>query len=400
MARAQRIVLYAVNGSGVGHLTRLVAISRWLRRYARQLDRKLEFWFLTTSEADSILFHERFASFKLPSKTSVGESGIRHSTYLALAKQWIWHSLGLLQPDLFIVDTFPRGSFGELLSTLDLCRRKAFIYRPMKKSFAKRPDFQAMLPLYDRIIIPDRQADLPVPDKARSLVRHTDQIMVREVVELLPRPVARQRLGVAEDSLAVYISAGGGGDPTAGTQLDQVLAALIADPRLHLIVGAGPLYRGRQHSGERLTWISGGGVTEQMPAFDMAVCAAGYNTYGELMQAGIPTIFLPQAKVADEQDVRAEGAVESGAAQVLSGEFRVPELLAALEIWREEIPREAAAAAARRLVPVNGARDAAAELLSLIFPEDEVEQVRDQADEILTQEAEATGISAEKWEIG
>ena len=29
-----RVVNYAVNGRGVGHLTRLVAINRWVRRYA------------------------------------------------------------------------------------------------------------------------------------------------------------------------------------------------------------------------------------------------------------------------------------------------------------------------------------------------------------------------------
>ena len=32
--RKLRIVNYAVNGRGVGHLTRLTAINRWLRRYA------------------------------------------------------------------------------------------------------------------------------------------------------------------------------------------------------------------------------------------------------------------------------------------------------------------------------------------------------------------------------
>lgn len=42
MGQTLRIVNYAVNGAGVGHLTRLTAISRWLRRYAHALDIKLE----------------------------------------------------------------------------------------------------------------------------------------------------------------------------------------------------------------------------------------------------------------------------------------------------------------------------------------------------------------------
>jgi predicted glycosyltransferase len=122
-----RVVNYAVNGRGVGHLTRLVAISRWLRRYAAYCGVRCEIYFLTSSEADGLLFREGFASFKLPSKTLVKETGIDKRTYLALAKQWVWHSLGLLRPDLLVVDTFPRGSFGELLSALDLAKQRAFI---------------------------------------------------------------------------------------------------------------------------------------------------------------------------------------------------------------------------------------------------------------------------------
>src|SRR4051812_4088241 len=63
-----RVVCYAVNGTGVGHITRLLAIARWLRRYAAALDRRLEIWFLTSSEADGLVFAEGFAAFKIPSK--------------------------------------------------------------------------------------------------------------------------------------------------------------------------------------------------------------------------------------------------------------------------------------------------------------------------------------------
>ena len=70
---ALRVVCYAVNGTGVGHITRLLAIARWLRRYAAALDQKLEVWFLTSSEADGLAFAEGFAAFKIPSKTIVAE---------------------------------------------------------------------------------------------------------------------------------------------------------------------------------------------------------------------------------------------------------------------------------------------------------------------------------------
>ena len=138
LPRSLSIVSYAVNGSGLGHVARQVAIHRWLRRYASFAGVATQHWFLTTSEADTWLWHEGFAAFKLPSKSVVEAAGVPKLSYLALAKQWIWHSLALLRPDLLIVDTFPNGSFQELLGALDLCKQRALVLRPVKADIAQQ----------------------------------------------------------------------------------------------------------------------------------------------------------------------------------------------------------------------------------------------------------------------
>jgi predicted glycosyltransferase len=375
VTRKLRIVNYAVNGSGVGHLTRLVAINRWLRRYAAFLDVRLETYFLTSSEADGLLFQEGFASFKLPSKTAIKDAGLAKPAYLALAKQWVWHSLGLLRPDLFVVDTFPRGSFGELLSALDLCKQTAFIYRPLKAEIATRPDFQAMLPLYDAILVPDHadQAASVVPARARERLTHVGPVMVRERVEAAPRDEVRRRLGIPADRLAVYLTAGGGGDPGTQDQLAAAIEALSDDPSLHLVIGAGPLYRGRRVYGERIVWLTGERAAELAAGFDLALGACGYNTFFELMHLGVPTLFRAQPKVADEQDRRAQRAVEAGAGVLLPLDAGPDALRAAVDTMRDPDVRAAMSEAARRLVPANHARDAAAELLRLCLPSHEVD---------------------------
>lgn len=376
MGQPLRIVNYAVNGSGAGHLTRLCAINRWLRRYAAVLDLRAEIYFLTSSEADSLLFHEKFASFKLPSKTIVGETGIDKLSYLALAKQWVWHSLALIRPDLLVVDTFPRGSFGELLSALDLCRHKAFIHRPVKEEFASRPDFQTMLPLYDVILVPEyaEQAD-GVVRSGRNNLRFVGPVMVRERAEHLSPEQVRAQVGAQPGELLVYVSAGGGGDPHAEAQLHSTCAALLAEPDVRLVVGAGPLYRGRPLLRDRVVWLQQPGMAELMAGFDLAVCAAGYNSFYELMHAGVPTVFLPQEKIADEQDRRSERAVQIGAAFRLAAPAgggadadRGSALRAIVTRLREPAERERASAAARSLAPKNHARDAAAELLRVVLP--------------------------------
>jgi len=387
MSRTVRVVCYAVNGSGVGHLTRLHAIARWMRRYASALGVRAEIWFLTSCEADGILFGDGFPSFKLPSKTVIGDAGYDKLAYLALAKQWVWHSLALLRPDLLVVDTFPRGAFGELLGTLDLVRRKAFVYRPTKASFSARADFQAMLPLYDAIVVPDtrEEAVIQVPEAAKGRVHYVGPIVSRDEIELLPRDEARAALGIEGDRLAVLVSAGGGGDPGVDDHLSRAHAALADDPSLHLVLGAGPLHRGRPIRGPRVTWIEGPGLGKHMHAFDLAICAAGYNTFHELMLAGVPTLFVPQEKIADEQDVRAARAIDAGAGSTV--DLRDPAAIrAAVDRFRDPIVRTNASQAARALVPQSHARDAAAEMLRLVLPPHEVEAAEELvSDEVLAQ---------------
>lgn len=374
MSRSIRVVCYAVNGSGVGHLTRLHAIARWMRRYASALGVRAEIWFLTSCEADGILFGDGFPSFKLPSKTVVGNAGYDKLAYLALAKQWVWHSLGLLRPDLLVVDTFPRGAFGELLGALDLVRRKAFVYRPTKASFSSRADFQAMLPLYDAIVVPDTREDavVQVPDAAKNKLHFVGPVVSRDAFELEDREHARAALGIQKDRLAVLVSAGGGGDPGVADHLARVHQALHDDPSIHLVFGAGPLHRGAPIRGPRVTWIEGPGLGKHMRAFDLAISAAGYNTFHELMLAGVPTLFVPQEKIADEQDRRAERAIDAGAGERI--DLREPMAIrAAVDDLRDPAVRAQASAAARALVPESHARDAAAEMLRLVLPPHEVE---------------------------
>jgi hypothetical protein len=233
-----------------------------------------------------------------------------------------------------------------------------------------------MLPLYDRILVPEYREVAPVilPAAAEELTTYVGPVMSRERVEQHTRTEARDRLGILGDRLAVYVSGGGGGDPSAEEHLLNVCTALGDDSGLHLVVGAGPLYRGRVLNGDRITWLAHGGVSEMMNGFDLAVCAAGYNTFSELMHAGVPTIFVPQVKLADDQAARAARAVAAGAGVVLENGLVGVAIERAVNALREPAVRLRAAEAARSLVPRNHARNAAAELLRLVASPNDIER--------------------------
>jgi Glycosyltransferase family 28 C-terminal domain len=98
-------------------------------------------------------------------------------------------------------------------------------------------------------------------------------------------------------------------------------------------------------------------ITRARPAADLAVAAADYMTYHELLAARVPTVFIPdQRSTLHDQLARARFAAAAGAALVVDDPVRLDDVLA--QAARPEVR----AGLARRCAEVafrNGAADAA-----------------------------------------
>ncbi len=360
---------YAVNGAGVGHVVRQVAIQKWLRRLCAFAGVKSEHWFLTTSEADSLVFHEGFAAFKLPSKTIVEDAGLDKLAYIAMAKVWVSNSIALLRPDVLIVDTFAQGSFHELSTVLDLVHKKVLVQRPLKDSYGQRPAYQTLMQAYDAVIVPEHEAD--ADDLRDALGPHSSRLrFVGPVVRAdvgggFDRDTARARLGVAPEARCVLVTGGGGGDATVSALFDAVGAAVGDDDSVHVVYGVGPLHRGEPRHGLRRTHFVGHDLAEHAAAFDVAVSAAGFNTIHELLLFGVPTIVVPQEKIADDQTARAQRYAECGALKISTPAALSSTLIALLN---DAPARAALSTVAREVMPRGHAKEAAAAILGLVWP--------------------------------
>ncbi|MBT3219579.1 MAG: hypothetical protein HN348_10855 [Proteobacteria bacterium] len=351
-----RVVSYAINGRGMGHLVRQLAILRWIRRFSSAIAIRAECWVLTSSEADTLARREGVPALKMPSKAMLRDAGLEPSRYLSIIRTWVMNAIAGLQPDLLIVDTFPGGSVGELVPCLELARCRVLVARQVRPDFAQQDHYRALLPLYDDVYAPEEGGG---------------PILIRERAELLPRQEARRRLGILKGSRAVYVSLGGGGDPTASTTLPHLVDLLLGQ-NWHVVVGAGPLYGGEERRGNGITWLDRYVPMELFPGVDAAVSAGGYNSFHELMFVGVPTVFLPQPRIADDQMARVRRAEAAGAGRIANTLAEVPQLL--------EAP--GTSEAARALVPQNGAREAALRLLSTLVPPGDLKL----ASEMLTDE--------------
>lgn len=363
---APRILFYAVNGLGLGHVTRLLSIARALRR----LSPTTEILFLTSSEADGVIYREGFAAVKLPSKTIRETCGLKKSTYLKMAQSVSWNTIASFDPDVLVVDTYPSGSFEELIPVLRWRQKNVFVFREQRRDTFQSNLLAATLPLYDLLIVPHDEVgqvgELPEPHKARAV----GPILIRERDELFARPRARAALGLpadlAEDTLLFYGSFGGGGEPEAARALDlttRAVRSLDTSHRAHLVVGAGPLMRSLPDQQPGLTILSGRyPMLDVLPAFDGAIAAAGYNTVHELMFAGVASTLIPFGRVLDDQERRARDLAEAGACLICEPltQAGLTESVARLG---DRDTRQKIARRAQKIVQKNGASAAAQSIL-------------------------------------
>jgi predicted glycosyltransferase len=363
--RYPRILFYAVNGLGLGHVTRQLAIARQVRR----LCPTAEILFFTTSEAEDVIFREGFAAFKAPSKSIRQTAAIRPATYSRLLQTVTLSLLAAFHPHILVVDTFPTGALQELLPCLRWDSRKVFVYREQRLDHASAPMNQSALQLYDLAIVPHQagEAEIVAPDGLDTL--WTGPILIRERDEALARPEARELLGLPQDAPILYLSFGGGGDPTIQTATCDVLEALenfeVDGKPLHIALAAPPLQRSRMKTPANVTPVSYYPMAEALTAFDAAVSAGGYNSVMELLHHGMPVAILPFARQVDDQEARAQWAEELGASITLADTEAETVRGAVEHLFNPEITTSMSGAG-NTAVPGGGAVQAAEAIVKLL----------------------------------
>ncbi|MGI0117678.1 hypothetical protein [Zooshikella sp. RANM57] len=301
--RPFKVVFYAINGTGLGHLARQLNIARALRSLLDDYGVIHQIEFLTTSDASQVA--NDFLTIKLPSKTRFKRQGLSVKRYNSRAKMLVSTYLSQLNPDWLIVDTAPQGAFNEIGFIKEYCKYLALIDRHKDEAIANSRTILKHKKLYSLIIAPEHQSEDPT-------VRCVGKIHGFNPHKALKKHEVRAYFRLQPEQQLVYISAGGGGDETADKSIDNLIKTLLSRPNLKLLVGYGPLYQGHIHYHERVIPCQESQISRFFYGIDFALSAAGYNSFEELLAAEVPTLFYAQPKGMDRQDLRATQGEANG----------------------------------------------------------------------------------------
>jgi UDP-N-acetylglucosamine--N-acetylmuramyl-(pentapeptide) pyrophosphoryl-undecaprenol N-acetylglucosamine transferase len=295
-----RILFYAVNGLGLGHVTRLLAIAREIRK----IRPTALLLFLTTSESN-VIYKEGFPAVKIPSKNIVCVSGFKIPLHIRIMHETAWSVFSSFQPDITIVDTFPHGFSHELDQVLRWkASRFVYIYRQRKDEKLDDDYFHSLLNRYQLIIVPHERGEAGVRIPRGLNVFYAGPILIRNRNEVLPRERIIRAFGLPQNKKLILINLGGGGQDNLHRIMGRIVNTMKHIPGIHPVIAQGSLLH-YLPMGE-CTVINGYyPVCELYTAFDAVVAGCGYNTVNELLYFHKPALYIPFWREVDDQFRRA-----------------------------------------------------------------------------------------------
>jgi hypothetical protein len=298
-------VLYvSTNGLGLGHLTRLMAL-------ARRASREVRPYVVSMSQAVPTVAVEGLDYEYVPSR---GDLGIGVRRWNAMFRRRFVDILLRELPAAVIFDgTYPYdGLFAgrSVLPGLRLIwlRRGMWRLESSARQLARSGQFDLVIEPGDFAQDADRGA---TADRDDAL--HVAPIVFLDDDELLTRDEAAALLGIDPARPTALVTLGGGGVGELSEWLERLAGRLADRDPFQVVVTRSAIAgeSGGLPDGVRRTSVYP--VSRALRAVDLAVAAAGYNSFHELLAFGVPSAFLPNPAAAlDDQGARAAWAEKAG----------------------------------------------------------------------------------------
>jgi len=303
--RRRRVLFVTSNGVGMGHLTRMLAV-------ARRCPAPLEPVFVTLSQAFRVVREQGFLVEYLPFHAALGCDVRRWNDFL---REELSEQIAFYDPAVLVFDgNMPyQGLIDALRDHPEVlavwCRRGMWQPDHGADAIARERHFDAVVEPQD--LAGDWDRGLTATSRART--RPVAPVRLLDEGELLARDAARDALGLDPEHPAVLLLLGAGNNFDYATVQRSALALLGRRPELQVAAAEWPMAERRLELPAWVRRLDVFPLARHLRAFDLALSAVGYNSFHELLLAGVPAIFVPNENPQqDDQLTRARFAERHG----------------------------------------------------------------------------------------
>ena len=301
-----RILFVSSNGAGVGHLMRLLA-------YARHAPAHLEPIFLTFSQGGQVVEEQGHLVEYLASRSISGASAV---AWHPMLRERVAGLIGRYDVRAVVFDgTWP---YQGLMDAVADHAGVSLVWsrRAMWRAGVTNPVVEGERDRFDLVVEPGELAaddDRGVTRPLRREATRVAPVTFLEFEELLAPEEARAALDLDPDRPAALVTLGAGNIDAVDGVLRRVLARLGTAPELQVLVTRSIIAEQQDALPANVRPLSIYPLARYLRAFDLAVAAAGYNSFHELTLAAVPTVFVPNLVTAtDDQVARAVYAERIG----------------------------------------------------------------------------------------
>lgn len=348
MAENRTVVFMVTNGAGLGHLTRGLAVARRLTK----LDPTLNIVFLTTSLATEVIRDAGFMYFYTPTRTVMPKTTTASDWNRYISRQ-LNEIIEMYHPVALVYDgVYP---YAGIMSSLS----KAMVKRIWIKRECYKDNTQNLSDiesLFDLIIVPKEVSTDLSMDTAKK--RYCNPIIFLDKEEAHSREAIRKKLGITERNKLFYIQLGAGIINSTDTLLENIMKVILRNSENRILLGESIIGKHIEVNSPYVYTIRNYPNAQYFNGIDMAISAAGYNTFHELLYFGVPTVFIPNMKTTkDDQLARVKKAEIRNACVCVQESQNNQDYINAID--RIVINQAAIKVNAQEVVKDNGAMQAA-----------------------------------------
>jgi len=304
------IMMFPTNGVGFGHFTRLLALAR---RY-KTFNPDINIIFFTTMPTLHLLIPYEFPAHHVSGRKKF--KNMNSNSWNSLIEEELTLALDFHNPGMFIFDgAFPyRGMLRAIQS------------RKMQKTWVRRGTFKksSSIPVdsiehFDLIIRPEDSVPLSNDEINHDVeLMKCSPIVMLEQDEMYSRDDARRRLMLPQNARVVYVQLGAGEINDINSEVRITVESLIKYQDVHVVIGESMIGDRLNILLDRVHIIRDYPNSMYFRAFDASVQAGGYNSYHEVSNFGLPTLFFPNMSTGmDDQHARCNVSVQEGWGLVL-----------------------------------------------------------------------------------